>query len=343
LVTNPTAIRLEATSSCQLRCPECPTTQGIVHRGVVGRGVLTVDRFRALLDLNPSLAAVELSNWGEAFLNRELPALLAAAHERGVAVTISNGVNLNDASEAALDAVVRYQVRHITVSIDGATQAVYETYRVGGDLARVLANVRRINELKEHYATALPRLTWQFVIFGHNEHEISAARRLATELGMSFAPKLNWSPDYSPPRDRAAIEHNAGVSIATVAEHRRARGEYLPSCLQLWEEPQVNWDGKILGCCVNTWSEFGGNAFAEPIERWFESDRLRHARATLTGNAPARDDVPCSSCEVFARIKESGRWIDPNDADVQRAARAGDHAALAGAIHRRLKAARSRD
>ena len=310
---------------------------------MVRRGSLSVERFRALLELNPALATVELSNWGEVFLNPELPALLAMAHERGVTMTIGNGANLNHASDEALDAVVRHGVRHLTVSIDGATQAVYETYRVRGDLARVLANVRRINELKRHYRSELPRLIWQFVIFGHNEHEIPAARRLASELGMAFAPKLNWSPSYSPPRDRAAIEKSAGVSAATVEEHRRARGEYMPACLQLWDEPQVNWDGKILGCCVNTWSEFGGDAFAEPIDRWFDGDRLRHARAMLTGNAPARDDVPCASCGVFARIKETGAWIDPSGGDVRRAVRAGDRASLTAAIHQRLKAARSRE
>ncbi len=82
------------------------------------------------------------------FLHPDLPLLLAAAHERG-----------------------------ITVSIDGATQAVYETYRVHGNVERVLANVRTINELKRRYGCDKPRLTWQFVIFGHNEHEIAEARR----------------------------------------------------------------------------------------------------------------------------------------------------------------------
>lgn len=340
---HPTAVRLEASSACQLRCPECPTTQGRVAAGAVGRGTLRAESFRRLLDLNPSLQMVELSNWGEAFLNPELPAVLAAAHERDVTVTLGNGVNLNHASDEALEAVVRYRVRSVTVSIDGASQEVYEKYRVRGDLGRVLANIRRLNELKREFGSDQPLLVWQFVLFGHNQHEIAEARRLAREHAMAFAPKLNWSADYSPVRDPHVVKQTAEVAAATVEEHRRERGgEYLPACLQLWEEPQVNWDGKILGCCVNYWRDFGGNAFEQPIEIWSNGESIRYARAMLTGTATAKPDVPCSTCEVFERMRERGAWVTAADVEVRRAARERDATTLAQALRARIRETRSR-
>src|SRR4030095_9011737 len=51
--------------------------------------------FRKLLDEHPSVTAVELSNYGEIFLNPELLEILALAHERKVVLTAGNGVNLN--------------------------------------------------------------------------------------------------------------------------------------------------------------------------------------------------------------------------------------------------------
>jgi MoaA/NifB/PqqE/SkfB family radical SAM enzyme len=340
---SPTSIRIEASSSCQLRCPECPTTQGLVHRGAVGRGTLRAANFRALLDLNPSLESVELSNWGEAFLNPELALILELAHEHGVAVTLGNGVNLNNASEQALEAVVKYGVRDMTVSLDGASQRSYETYRVRGDLERVLTHVRTINQLKARYRTDLPRLAWQFVVFGHNEHEIAHARRLAEAHGMAFAPKLNWSADYSPPKDREGIKRSTALEAASVEQYREERGaEYLSACLQLWDEPQVNWDGKILGCCVNYWGELGGNAFDQPVAQWANSEGIRHARAMLTGRAQPKPAVPCTTCDVFARMAQHGSWLDPSDLDVRKAARTGDHAALTRALRERLRARRSK-
>ena len=63
-------------------------------------------------------------------------------------VSGSNGVNLNFASDAALNAIVKFRVRALTCSIDGATQATYSRYRINGQLDRVLAHVDRIRELR---------------------------------------------------------------------------------------------------------------------------------------------------------------------------------------------------
>ena len=50
--------------------------------------------------------------------------------------------------------------------------------------------------------------------------------------------------------------------FGTRTEFRERYGaEYLEgTCDQLWSGPQINWDGKVLGCCRNFWDEFGGNA-----------------------------------------------------------------------------------
>ena len=79
----PVQIRLEASSFCNLRCPACPTTRGLIHHQAVGGGFLRFEDFRKLLDDNPGLKRIELSNWGEIFLNPALLSVLELAHERG--------------------------------------------------------------------------------------------------------------------------------------------------------------------------------------------------------------------------------------------------------------------
>ena len=64
-LTRPTRLRVEASSACNLRCPSCPTTTGHIHPAV-GTGLLAVGDFRRLLDENPWVEEVELSNWGDA-------------------------------------------------------------------------------------------------------------------------------------------------------------------------------------------------------------------------------------------------------------------------------------
>jgi hypothetical protein len=67
----PTQIRLEVSSLCQLRCPSCPTTSKAIHPAV-GSGFLKLRDFQSLLDQNPWIREIELSNYGEIFLNPHL-------------------------------------------------------------------------------------------------------------------------------------------------------------------------------------------------------------------------------------------------------------------------------
>src|SRR2546430_16419865 len=80
-------IKLEACSACQLRCPSCPTTTGET-RDVVGRSTLRAADFMRLVDDNPWVGRVEISNYGEVFLNPELSAILEHAYARDVEIQI---------------------------------------------------------------------------------------------------------------------------------------------------------------------------------------------------------------------------------------------------------------
>jgi MoaA/NifB/PqqE/SkfB family radical SAM enzyme len=99
----PLHIRVEASSFCQLRCPSCPTTSGAIHPAV-SSGYLRLADFQALIDQSPSIASVELSNYGEALLNPQLIDILQYAREKSVAITLGNGVNLNHCQEELIEA-----------------------------------------------------------------------------------------------------------------------------------------------------------------------------------------------------------------------------------------------
>jgi hypothetical protein len=291
-------IRLEASSACQLRCPSCPTTTGHTAK-VVGKAVLRLADFVRLIDDNPWLGRIELSNYGEVFLNRDLLAIFRHAYERNVTLQIANGANLNHVRDDVLEGLVRYRIAKMTCSIDGVGQQTYGRYRVRGSYERVIANIRRINHFKETYGSEQPRLAWQFIAFGHNEHEIAAARELAAELGMNFFVKLNWDPEFSPVGDKETIRKASRTGTATRAEYREKHGsEYLDAtCDQLWSSPQINWDGKVLGCCRNFWGDFGGNALSDGLQASLNSEKLSCARAMLEGSRAPRSDIPCTSCD----------------------------------------------
>jgi len=305
----PTRICIEASSFCQLRCPSCPTTSGAIHPAV-GSGFLRLTDFRAVLDSAPDLQHVELSNYGEVFLNPQLRDILRLASERGVAVSILNGANLNHVPEDVLEALVTCGVRELSCSIDGASPETYRQYRVRGDFDTVIRNIEIINRYKRQHGSDLPKLRWQFVVFGHNEHEIAIARAKAAELGMEFCAKLTWDQEFSPIRNPDAVRAETGH--ASRDEYEAERGEPYASyiCNQLWDAPQVNWNGKVLGCCRNFWGDFGGNAFADGLAASVNHEKMVHARRMLTGRAAPRADIPCTTCDIYLKMQGRDRFMD---------------------------------
>ena len=304
----PRKIRLEASSVCQLHCPVCPNSSNAIIPGV-GKGFLPFRHFQKLLDENPWVKEVELSNYGEIFLNPDLLEMMKYAHGKKIILTADNGVNLNHARTEVLVGLVKYKFRSMMISIDGTNNETYQQYRIGGNYEAVLDNIRKINDLKKHHQSRYPVLKWQFVVFGHNENELFRAKKIADQLNMSFRVKLSWDSNISPVKNKKLLTQETGA--ASREEYKAKYGvDYMQNiCHELWEQPQINWNGKVLGCSRNFWGDFGGNAFSDTLVESINNEKMNYAREMLTGRQAARGDIPCASCDIYLHMAKSGSWL----------------------------------
>src|SRR5204862_1212482 len=95
--------------------------------------------------------------------------------------TSTNAHYLNDNNarrtiESGLDRLI--------ISIDGTTQDVYEQYRVGGKLDKVLEGARNIVKWKKELKSKTPFVFFQFLVVKPNEHQIEDIKVLAKEVGV---------------------------------------------------------------------------------------------------------------------------------------------------------------
>lgn len=308
---SPRHIRLEASTHCQLKCPTCETATGKLYDHVA-LGFLRFDDFKKLIDENSQLEKIELSNFGEIFLNPQLPKIIEYAFEKGVLLSATNGVNLNTVRNSTLEALVKFNFTHMRCSIDGASQETYEQYRVRGNFDQVMKNIDTINAFKKKYKSQYPKLTWQFVVFGHNEHEIAKARQMALDRNMEFETKLNWDESWSPVRDKDMVRAEMGIGVTSRSEFKEKKGsnymEYV--CHQLWDNPQINFDGSIWGCCRNNWKAFDANIYENGLEGALNSEQLQYTRKMLVDGIEPRDDVPCTTCSVYKNMRKAKRLLD---------------------------------
>lgn len=312
-IGDPTALIVDLTTHCQLRCPLCPT--GLAREGRA-RQHIPVEAFRRLVDRYARTSLrLFLTDWGEPLLHPQAAELIAYAEARGLWTAIStNGLFLPDELAAGL---VAARLSHATFSIDGATQESYARYRVRGELDTVLANLTRLVAARNHAGSRRPHVTWQFLVFRHNQHEVDAARAKARELGVAFDARGAGLGVHGETPHRAPSSPEA---LAWLVDDPRwpeshayfdASRPYLEDrhCWWLWKALVVSPNGSAPPCCC-TFEERDdvGNVFHDDPERVRRSPRARRMRAVFRREPlPPGDTVVCERCDVFRRADEHAR------------------------------------
>src|SRR5215218_9253727 len=176
----PVSISFEPTTSCNLRCPECPSGLREFTRPT---GMLKKDFFRETIDdIYKELLYLVFYFQGEPFLNPDFLEMVKYAHEKGIyTATSSNAHYLNDAKAKA---TVESGLDRLIISIDGTTQETYQQYRVGGKLDKVMEGARNIVKWKKELKSKTPFVFFQFLVVKPNEHQVDEIRKLAVEIGV---------------------------------------------------------------------------------------------------------------------------------------------------------------
>src|SRR6187551_2001259 len=176
----PVSISFEPTTSCNLRCPECPSGLRAFTRPT---GMLQKDFFRTTIDeIHKELLYLIFYFQGEPYLNPDFLEMVKYASSKGIyTATSTNAHYLNDEKakrtvESGLDRLI--------ISIDGTTQDVYKQYRVGGNLDKVLQGARNIIKWKKELKSKTPFVFFQFLVVKPNEHQVADIKKLAKEIGV---------------------------------------------------------------------------------------------------------------------------------------------------------------
>lgn len=252
----PISISFEPTTSCNLRCPECPSGLRSFTRPT---GMLEDDLFKKIIDdIHRQLWYLIFYFQGEPYLHPKFLDLVKYASSKGIyTATSTNAHYLTDANarktvESGLDRLI--------ISIDGTTQEVYEEYRIGGKLEKVLEGTRNIVKWKRELKSSTPHIIFQFLVVKPNEHQIAEVEQLAKELGVDeIGLKTAQIYDYE----------QGSPLIPTIDKYSRyakqsdgtwkIKNRLLNHCWKLWHSCVITWDGGVVPCCFDkdAWYKMG--------------------------------------------------------------------------------------
>ena len=243
----PWAISIEPTTSCNLRCPECPSGLRQFTRPT---GYMTLASFKQIIDqLSSHLIYLILYFQGEPMLNKQFIEMVRYAKQKRIYLaTSTNGHFLDDAFakiivEAGLDRLI--------ISMDGMDQATYEQYRVGGNLATVQQGISNILRWKKELRAHHPFIELQFLVLGTNEHQLADIKQYARSLKVDKlnlkSAQLYYNKDNSLLTSFSAYSRYESTTDGTL----KIRSSLPDRCHRMWHSPVITWDGKILPCCFD--------------------------------------------------------------------------------------------
>ncbi len=294
----PFSLMIEPTNACNLRCPLCPTGRGTLGRPAAA---LPLDLYRACLrELGPYLMELNLTNYGEPMLHRDLAAMVAEAKATGARVLL--GTNGHFLGEAACRQLVESGLDGIYISVDATDAETYAKYRQRGDFTQVLDGTRRLLAARQALGRANPVVELQFLVMKHNESQIDGFRALAAELGadrriikpVSFNV-ADWDDpgtrrtfaDFFPTREEFRVYVQEGDAW-------RWKRETLAFCTAPWRTLTVLADGAIVPCCRDPRGVYTMGHIADGVLKVWNGPQYRAFRRHM---AKHRDRMSiCNIC-----------------------------------------------
>lgn len=293
----PTSIAIEPTTSCNLRCPECPSGLRSFSRPT---GMLSPALFENIINqLKDVLTHTTLYFQGEPYLNPDFLNLVKIASKKKIYTSTST--NAHYLTPEVADATVQSGLDRLIISIDGTTQDTYKQYRVGGKLEKVLEGAKNMVAAKKKRGKG-PHLIFQFLVVKPNQHQIEEVKSLAKNIGIDEVTlKTAQVYDYE----------NGNPLIPTIDKYSRykktkkgtfeLKNSLENKCWKMWHSCVITWDGKVVPCCFDKDAHYEmGNLNQHSFRKIWFSQKYNSFRQRIIDDRQSIDI--CTNCTEGLKI-----------------------------------------
>lgn len=296
----PNRLWIEPTNICNSHCPLCPTGTGETKRE---KRIMRIGEFKKIINQTaPFVSSINLWNLGEPFLNNGIFEMIKYASGKFISTRVStNGYVFYDSKN--IHQLISCGLDNLVVSIDGVTPDVFNKYRVGLDLKKIMSGLVAIHKEKKERKIDHPNVVWQYIVMKHNQHQIKKAEKIARNLEMIFDLKsVNMQmtnknidfDDYLPSRNDLRRYKKDGKNKYTLKVKRKNE------CPEPWFSMMINSNGDVAPCCYDYESELSlGNIKNQKIKSVWNGDKMRKLRKTILKNKNSL--APCKKCSINSK------------------------------------------
>ncbi len=314
----PYILFIDPCNYCNLRCPLCATGRNDLGRP---QAMLSFEHFKRYFDpFAPYLFEVNMHNWGESLLNKQVYQMIDHAQRSNVGTNLSSNFVKLDSSD--LDNILDSGLEYLIASVDGTTPESYEKYRVRGNFDRVMENIAELLRRRNSRRLKTPVVEWQFIVMKHNEHEIADAEVMAKKLGVDLLRFIPVGLPYDAPNHKELAEEWFPINVQGRTESDGTEQQFSqknkPSpCFYLYRSFVVNPDGGVSPCCIvpRQTTDFANLSNLDSIDvlQIYNNENYQSGRA-LFRNTKSESKVrtTCDGCDIFGRPDANPVWRGDN-------------------------------
>lgn len=237
---------------------------------------------------------------GEPYLHPSFTQLVRYASSKGIYTATSTNAHYLTDDQARK--TVESGLDRLIISIDGSTQEVYQQYRIGGKLDKVLEGARNIVRWKQELNSSTPHVIFQFLVVKPNEHQMKEVKRLMAETGVDeVAFKTAQIYDYENGSDLIPDDDRYSRYKKGSDGKWYIKNKLLNHCWKLWHSCVITWDGTVVPCCFDKDAEHPMGSLKEhDFEEVWRSPAYNGFRRTVLRS---RSEVEmCRNCTEGTRV-----------------------------------------
>ncbi len=290
----PYSLTIEPTNICNLHCPECPSGAGKLTRP---KGQMDIALFKKIIDENKkSLISLILHFQGEPLLNDKTAEFVSYAHKSKIYTMFSTNAQL---LEQNIDKLIESGLDKLIISLDGLSPETYNAYRQGADINKVFNAL----EILKKYPGKKPIIELQFLVFKHNEHEISMLKELKRKYKIDRiaikSAQITVNKNLIPDNPEYSRYSNSDEQFVIKSKLKN-------SCYRMFTSSVITWDGNVVPCCFDKDAKYAfGNIGEKSLSEIWKSSQYKNFRKNVFSNRKSIDI--CLNCTE--NLKECIRYI----------------------------------
>ena len=286
---------------CNYKCALCPA--GYDNGEQRTKQFLKMSVLKKIMEeIGDNLESIDFYNWGEPFLNPDLPEMLRYIKICSPKIHLIVSTNASVVSEDMTKKILTSGLDELWFSIDGADPESYSKYRINGNFTTAYNNMLNFVQLKKVLKSDT-HLQWRYHVNRYNEHLIDKAKKMADNIGIEIffgIIRTQMGSELVEPIEKAIDRYGSWIPVNenySGYDLNNKKRKWKTNCDRIFWESVINSNGSVSPCCCVWEEKFDyGNIIKEPFMKIWNNKKFRLSRLALKGKN-IQNDLICVKCK----------------------------------------------